>query len=272
MNKILSVNSFLTAKSIFWLTFTALLILMVGLSINSGISGDEPVHYQQSGYVSSYFSSDKTDTAALNTPVTNLKYYGQLFDNISYSLNEFLDAEKPYVNRHILNSLAGAILVLFTGLIAIQLGGYPAGILALLFMFFSPRILGHAFKNLKDIPFALGYTMAIWGTLKSIIDFPKLKFMPFLGICLGISLAFGIRAGGLILLPIVLLFSFLNYLHCYSIRDILKISSLTSGIKLLGILMICILLSYILGILFWPFALQNPLKHPVESLSMMTQL
>ena len=270
MNKIFSVKNLLTAKSMFWLIFAVLLILMVNLSLDSGISGDEPVHYQHSEYVNSYFSSGKTDTSALNTPVTNLKYYGQLFDNISHSINQFLNADKPYVNRHILNSLAGALLILFTGLIAIHLGGYPAGILALLFMFLSPRILGHSFNNLKDIPFALGYTVAIWGTVKSMGDFPRLKFLPFLGICLGVALAFGIRAGGLILIPIVFLFSFLNCLQYYSVKNLLKRPALPSELKLAGILLFCVSTAYVLGILYWPYALQNPLKNPVESLKMMT--
>lgn len=243
---------------------------MVILSLDSGISGDEPVHYQHSGYVNSYYSSDKSDISALNTPVTNLKYYGQLFDNISHSLNQFLDADTPYVNRHVLNSIAGALLILFTGLITIQLAGYPAGILALLFMFFSPRILGHSFNNLKDIPFALGYVIAIWGTLKSMINFPRLRFFPFLGICLGIALAFGIRAGGLILIPIVFLFSFLNWVQNYSAKDLLKSTAFLSGLRLAGILLVCVIVAYVLGILYWPYALQNPFKNPIESLKMMT--
>ena len=270
MNKIFSVKNLLTAKSTFWLTFSVLTILMIVLTLDSGISGDEPVHYQHSEYVNSYFSSGKADTTALHTPITNLKYYGQLFDNVSYSINDILDADKPYVNRHILNSVAGALLLLFTGLIAIYLGGYQAGILALLFMFLSPRILGHSFNNLKDIPFALGYAVAIWGTLKSMIIFPRLRILPFLGICLGIALALGIRAGGLILIPIIFLFSFLNWLQNYSAKNLLKSPAFSSGLKLAGLLLLSAFIAYGLGILYWPYALQNPLKNPIESLKMMT--
>lgn len=247
-----------------------MLIILLILSLNAGISGDEPVHYQHSEYVNNYFSSGKTDLAALNTPETHLKYYGQVFDNISYSLNSLLNTSSPYTVRHILNALTGFFLILFSSLIAVALGGYRTGILTALLLFLSPRILGHSLNNLKDIPFALGYIMTIWGLVKSMQHFPKIRFSPLLAIALGFGIAFGTRAGGLILIPLTLLFTLLNWL---SITDLKKLSSITTwipGIKLFGVLMLALFAGYILGILYWPYALQDPVKNPLEALKMMT--
>ena len=68
-------------KYIFYCLSALLLVLMLSLSKNAGISCDEVLHYDHSVAVYNYFASHGKDQAALNTPVTNLKYYGQSYDN-----------------------------------------------------------------------------------------------------------------------------------------------------------------------------------------------
>ena len=64
-------------KYIFYFSSAILLVLMLFLSKNAGISCDEVLHYDQSVSVYNYFASHGKNQSALNTPVTNLKYYGQ---------------------------------------------------------------------------------------------------------------------------------------------------------------------------------------------------
>ncbi|MCK5822071.1 MAG: hypothetical protein KAH17_09290, partial [Bacteroidales bacterium] len=270
MIRLKSIYDLLSAKKVFCLVLGLMFFLLVFLSLDAGISGDEPVHYQHSEYVNKYFSSGKTDLSALNTPETHLKYYGQVFDNISYSINSLLNTTSPYTVRHILNAFSGFLLILFSGLIAVSLGGYQAGLLTALLLFLSPKILGHSLNNLKDIPFAMGYVMAIWGLIKSMQLFPKIRLFPLLVIALGLGAAFGTRAGGLILIPIVLLFSFLNWLSKTKLKELVLLKTWLPGIKLLGALLLALVFGYIAGILFWPYALQDPIRNPFEALSVMT--
>jgi len=254
----------------YWLVLGMMFFILLFLSLGAGISGDEPVHYQHAEYVNNYFSSGKTDLAALNTPETHLKYYGQVFDNISYSLNSLLNTSSPYTVRHILNAIIGFLLILFSSLIAITLGGYQSGILTALLLFLSPRILGHSLNNLKDIPFALGYIMTVWGLITSMRLFPKIRLSAILAIAFGLGIAFGTRAGGLILIPIVLLFSMLNWLSVSNYKKLNKFDAWWPTIKLFATLILALIAGYILGILYWPFALQNPIHNPIEALKMMT--
>ena len=69
-------------KYIFYISSAFLLILMLLASRDAGISCDEVLHYNQSVSVYNYFATHGEDQSALNTPVTNLKYYGQSYDNI----------------------------------------------------------------------------------------------------------------------------------------------------------------------------------------------
>lgn len=266
----MSIVGSLTARDLYWIILGISLISLLSMSLSAGISGDEPVHYQQAEYVNKYYSSGKTDLSAINTPNTNLKYYGQVFDNISYTLNSVLNTSSPYTVRHILNSIVGFLLILFAALIAVSLGGYPAGIITTLFLLLSPRLFGHSLNNLKDIPFALGYIMTIWGLIRSMQLYPKIKVPPLIGISLGFAIAFGTRAGGLILVPIIFFFTFLNWLNFHFPADFKSFKTWLPGIKIVIALSICLMLGYIAGILYWPYALEDPIRNPLEALKMMT--
>lgn len=70
-------------KYIFFITSAILLIMMLLTSRDAGITCDEVLHYNHSVNVYNYFASHGEDISSLNTPETNLKYYGQSFDNLA---------------------------------------------------------------------------------------------------------------------------------------------------------------------------------------------
>jgi hypothetical protein len=127
-------------------------VLLPLLCLDAGISGDEPVHYTQAENVYRYFSTHGKDSSSIDTPITYLKYYGQSIDNFSYLINKTFGFKEPYLTRHIINALAGALTIAFTGFLAAEIAGYGAGILAILFLLISPVFLGHTYNNLKDVP------------------------------------------------------------------------------------------------------------------------
>ena len=69
-------------KHIFYYFFHNLFLFCLITSKDAGVSCDEVIHYDHSVYVNNYFASHGQDQSALNTPVTNLKHYGQSYDNI----------------------------------------------------------------------------------------------------------------------------------------------------------------------------------------------
>jgi hypothetical protein len=242
-------------------------VLLPVLCLDAGISGDEPVHHEQAGHVHDYFSTDGEDLSAINTPLTFLKYYGQSIDNFSYRINQVLGIDEPYLVRHLVNAIAGALTVLFTGLLALEIAGYGAGIVAILFLLLSPVFLGHTYSNLKDIPFALGYLVAIFYLLKFLKGFPKIHFGYLAGIAAGTGFAISVRIGGLVIVPIVVFFSFLQSGIRLPEDDSERQRFL---FKLYGGLFITLVVSYIAGLVNWPYGLQAPIRHPLESLRQMT--
>lgn len=253
-------------KYIFFIISFLLLVLMLAMSRNAAVSCDEVLHYGQSVSVCNWFATGGKDQAALNTPATHLKYYGQSYDNIVTLLAEYLNIDDVYTFRHIMSALAGWLAIFITALFASRLSGTRTGILALLLFAVSPPFIGHSLNNLKDIPFALGYITSVYFTLKILFSEknPRLKDYVFLVLATGFTI--GIRAGGLILICYLFLFWVIDVLIRY-LKE--RKPDHAENIRKLLLIVLVSVASFILGILFWPFALEHPVKNVAESLRVM---
>ncbi len=261
-------------KLIFWILAAAIFVAMPLMSLNSGISGDEFVNYEHAGYVYDYYANGDTTcmhgVKKANGEPTHLEYYGQSFDNLTYCINRWFNCDNPFEVRHVLNSLTGACLILVIGLFLVRSCGYRAGILGLLLMFLSPRLIGHSFNNPKDVPFALGYAFTVYQIMLLVQELPKTSIKRLVFIALGIALANSVRIGGLILIPYLFLFCGCWYFFSnpekknWSGGDYWKKACILAG-KLL----LVSLAGYFISLLYWPFAMKDPIHHPIESLKMM---
>jgi tetratricopeptide (TPR) repeat protein len=253
-------------KYIFNFFSAFLLILMLIISKNAGITCDEVLHYDHSVSVYNYFSTNGADQSALNTPVTNLKYYGQSYDNFVTILIKWFKIENVYYFRHIMSTLAGWLVILITALFAVWLTDYKAGIFVLLLFTVSPTFLGHSQNNLKDIPFALGYIASTFFTLKVLTSGRKNSYPNIIFLTISIAFSISIRAGGLLLLCYQFFFFFIFYFIKY-VRE--KKTDLVE-IRRKFILFCCItVISWLFSILLWPFALNGPFKNVLESYHVM---
>jgi tetratricopeptide (TPR) repeat protein len=253
-------------KYLFGLLLIILLVMMFATSRNTGISCDEVLHYNQSVAVYKYFATNGADTSALNTPVTNLKYYGQSYDNIVTILTRWLGIDDIYGFRNLMSSLAGWLVVLITALFAVWLSGYKQAIIVVILFALSPTFLGHAQNNLKDIPFSLGYIASIYFILRFLSSGRRASLPVIVMLTLSMAFTMSIRAGGLIVICYLFLFTLVHFLVVFInektivIRDIwVKAASIT-GISVA---------SWIFSIMLWPFALQAPIANVLESYRVM---
>ena len=245
-----------------------MLPLLLLISRDAGISGDEELHYKQSEDVYDYFVSMGKDQDALNTPDTHLQYYGQAPDNFATILAHWFRIDDIYGFRHILSSFLGWLAIFVSALFARWLKGYGAAILTLVLFAVSPRFLGHLQNNLKDIPFALAYIAGVYYILKlTYINFKSETSSLILFLITSIAFSVGIRAGGILLVFYLFFAVFLYFLIKYFNKEIL----IWSQVKRTLLLIVIISFSgYLIGILFWPYALQNPISNPWRSFVLMT--
>ena len=253
-------------KCVFNISSAFLLVLMLLLSNNAGITCDEVLHYNHSVSVYNYFATHGEDQSALNTPVTNLKYYGQSYDNIVTILIKWFKIDNVYGFRHMMSTFAGWLAIFLTALFAIWLRDYKAGILVLVLYMVSPTFLGHTQNNLKDIPFALAYIASTFFTLKFLVSGRKNSYRDLIFLTASIAFAISIRAGGLLLICYLFFFFFIFYLFKYLREN--RIDLIEVRTKFFWICCITVI-SWFLSILLWPYALHGPVKNVVESYRVM---
>jgi len=261
-------------RLLFFVIALGLMFAMPILSRDAGMTGDEKVNYDHAKLVYQYYS--KGDKSAVDVAVnpnlekTMLQYYGQSFDNLTYIVNKITGTDNPYESRHVMNSLVGWLIILVTGLFLSHIMGWRAAIFGMIFLFVSPRFLGHSYNNPKDIPFAFAYLFTIFQTVLFIREMPKRNLKRLIYIALGIAMAVSVRVGGVMLMAYLFLFVGIAYAASFSSKEYFLSKFWNGGFKLIAILGGISLLAFYIGIILWPYAIENPIKHAKESLDIMT--
>lgn len=265
-----------------------LLFAMPLMSTGAGNSGDEDgFQIPQGEFVLNYYKTDGADTTCLQDMVEidgnkqgwNLKYYGCSFDVLTAWFNDTFGINDIAKSRHIFNSLCGWLIVLFGGLIAWRLGGWKAGVITLLLLFLSPRLLGHSFNNPKDIPFAAGVVMSLYYMIVFFRQAPKPKWYIMLMLALSIAFAISIRVGGLILFGYFGFFGLLWLIklvreHKAEVKANPKNKPQSPSKAIFRTILWAALVSivgYFAGLLIWPYAWQAPIDNVKESYGAMSQ-
>lgn len=194
------------------LALLALLGLFLGLALATyrdyGVTLDEGLHRSYSqGLAAYYLSLGRWDAVAQDPgPAAGdqSNTYGTLFD-LPFGLWEHfqdLGLRDYYRAKHLYNAFWGlAALVAAAGL-AWRLGGPWAGFLAALFLFLTPRFYGHSFNNLKDVPFAATFTLALWAAAAALDRLGRGRPLPWLRLGLAWAAVFLVRFNGLAALAI----------------------------------------------------------------------
>ena len=264
------------------------------MAVDAGNSGDEDgFHVIQGRNVVNWYETHGEDTTCFN--FANLKYYGSSPDVITEFVNRKCGIEDVHITRHVYNSLLGWMAVLSVGLIACMIGGFRAGVFAMLLLFLSPRFLGHSFNNPKDIPFAASIIMSVYGMLLLFKQFPKVKWYTFVILILSIAFSFSVRVGGLILVGYFGVFGFVYLVKILverrivtrsqtvfdkqkgkkPVKKVVKKQKFTPSfgklfVRMLWMGIVICVAGFFVGILLWPYALQSPIKHTLEAFQAMS--
>ena len=245
------------------------------LSAKHGQSGDEWSLILYGHDIYDYFfkgGKQALDYDVLNwMQVEGLHYYGGLYDfTVTFLHQTFFKNSDELTFRHVINALVGAALFLYTGLIGKELGGWRTGFLALLFIALSPRLFGESMNNPKDIPFAFANVFFLYYLIRFLRSFParRWKYAVLMGV--GFGLAMGFRIGGILVLPYTALFTALYYFwnKDFKARMQADFSAMTKRFALA--MVVTLVIGWVIGIMFWPWALQSPVGNPLAALAEMT--
>ncbi len=252
--------------SVLKITFIAIVFMQLGvmlfMGLDVGISADENRHIQQAEKVYNFYKTKGEDKSALeSTGIDPMQFNGQSFDNVMYLLTKTFKVKKYMEMRHFFNALLGWFIVLITGLIAKKFWGYKGAILAVVLLFISPRFLGHAMNNNKDIPFAFGFILSFYGILLFLRELPKIKITTILILIAGIAYAISIRLAGILSIGFLGLFSVIFYFIQKPIKRPFAKNKRKILVKFLIFIPIIIVAGYALGIIFWPYMIAAPISN-----------
>jgi len=257
------------AKKIFIGLALGLLILMASVSHQFGITADENFHRMYGhDVVDFYKSGGKIGYAATNIGQDSLMvYYGGLFDGTTALVSDTLPSVNEWNIRHFINSIFGWFAMLCAALVAVQLGGWQAGLITLVLMAFSPRFFGESMNNPKDITMAAGYMVCYVFIIMFLKQLPKPSLKVALGLGASIGMAMGIRIGGLLLIPYLFLFYGLAMLGLFGLGELFNFSKFKENIwPSFKYVLLASVMGYCISLLFWPYGLVSPIKHPLEAL------
>ncbi len=253
-------------KKIFWGLLAAIFVYMLIVVPDYGITGDEVTQNNYGKYVWDYVSSFGANKAALYDPYVmkkQLQYYGGFFDGFAAMLISIFHPTDEFLFRHYWTMLFGFMGIMVTGLLAKELKGWLAAIVAVIFIFFTGRYFGEAFSNPKDAPFAATYALALYAIILWLKNIEHLKWKTTILMGLAIALCLSIRIGGLLLVAYTILFFIVTVWQ----KKLQKTKVFGNSIKHL---VVAGIVGYIVAILWWPYALESPISGPLESLEVMS--
>ncbi|KAF0247580.1 MAG: hypothetical protein FD167_3020 [bacterium] len=264
-------------KKVFWIISVLMLIIMVYQSRNYGMNWDEYWFKDYGEDVLNFYLSlgqDRTlETKARSATYETVAYYGGLVELIVAIINRYFSNRDPFDNHHFVTAIFGFIGVIFCGLTAKQISGWRAAIISSCFLFVTPVYFANSMHNSKDIPFAVGNIAALYFMIVFLKEWPKVNRKACIGLAIAISVAIGVRAGGILLIPYIGLFFLIKNLYSYLEGEYTSKKELFEQIKR-GVLPLglTVLGGYIGSLLFWPYALLNPITVPIKALKLLSNI
>ncbi|MDP2176698.1 MAG: tetratricopeptide repeat protein [Bacteroidota bacterium] len=250
-------------------TFAVLSILllstMIWIAKDYNVTWDEPAHNEFSKYVIKYYTSFGSDTSMFESKNSNfgILTYGSSVDLIIRAVNDIFSIKNEYITRHIIDAMIGFLMILFTALLVRKLSGWLPAVITIIALIASPSLFGHFFNNSKDIPFATGYIMTIYYLTCLLLEFPNAKHQTKVMLAVSIGFALSVRVGAILLFAYLALFIGLYWLIIQSKKKTSFKDSILPKLKLFLIISIS---AYFIGILFWPYALRQPLTGVITAL------
>jgi len=250
-------------KQIFVFSAIAVLVAMTIMSFWYGISGDEVDMNNYGKAILDYYTSFGAKKNALAMPKELdrdgvLHLYGGFYDLLAALLNKISPFEE-YATRHILNAWTGFIAIFFAAKLCIRFSGYRAATIVTWLMFLAPFFLGHAMNNPKDVPFAAAYIAGVYCFVRFYDKLPQVKWKDYIWPVVSLAIAIDVRVAGILLIPFMAVYHFLNSL--FNSADKKPLAKVVLPLAIVSVL------GYLGASIFWPYALQNPIANPLKALS-----
>ena len=250
-----------SANPWFW-TFIVLVItfffLLPIMSTDAGNSGDEDgFQWPYAEQIYNFYATGGKDTTCLQND--DMGMHGGFFDQFTYAIVKWFNIEDYSQLRHICNALFGWICILFVGLFAYKLGGWRAGVFAIILLFLSPRFLGHSFNNPKDLIYASMMMAGLYYVFCLVKEYPNPKISTSIKLAFFAALAIVSRFAGYLLFAYLVFFLIIYHIILNKKSSLSKNSFKTIGRYVIYVAAIG-LVTFGICIVLWPYIMSSPIK------------
>lgn len=233
------------------------LVMLVQVVIfdDYGVSWDEHNTLARGGGTLRFWLRGGQDDSALQG---GIRFYPALVGTLAHGLSRLVSVD-PVTAQH------GVVLVFswiglgMTWVLARHLGGSKAGLAALVILAATPLWWGHASVNPKDIPFATAMIAGVYGLVRS-LELPGWLHRWGWWTAGWCGVAMGVRSGGLILAVLAGLTALVRWGLEPGVRKIVTLRTWLAQGTVLG------LTSWLIMLVFWPWAMMDPIRRPVATL------
>ena len=253
---------------VFMILIIGMFFLLPILSLDAGNSGDEDgFQWPYAEQIYNFYATGGKDTTCLQND--DMGMHGGFFDQFTYALVKWFDVEDYSQLRHICNSLFGWICILFVGLFAYRLGGWRAGVFAIILLFLSPRFLGHSFNNPKDLVYASMMMAGLYYVFCFVREYPNPKISTSIKLAIFAALAIVSRFAGYLLFAYLVLLLIIYHIIIKKKNSLSKNSFKIIGRYILYVAAIG-LVTFGLCIALWPYIMSTPIKTTIRIFSEMS--
>lgn len=238
-----------------------LAIVAVATGADYGVSWDYEAHNTYGKQIWDWYQRPSSDHIAVTH---GMKYYGPAFE-ILVNIQRAIFGGDDVAVKSITTFFVGLAGAWGCFIAASAIAGSRAGFIAALLLMLTPMYYGHSFINHKDLPFASSYVLALAAIICSVKKEGNLSFSSIFWVGLAVGLSFGVRIGGIFLIPLLAVAWLYPALIDNSSKANLKISvnlnrAARNSFCILGALVI----AWIIMAMLWPFILLNPITGPLE--------
>lgn len=233
-----------------------------------GITWDESYHLDYGKHILAFYTSGFEDQTAVTFRVDYL--YGGGFDLSGALFKHLAEPLDRWDAIHLMGMMVGITGLWGTWWLGRVLGGPRAGLLAALFIGATAVYWGEMPNNPKDLPFAVGYVWGMALLIQAVRTFPRVPRGLAIKLAIAMGLAMSVRIGGLLLVcylgaAIVAWVAWHGLLR----RDLEATYQYGKRLALTGIGVVAG--AWVVMIVWWPWALYDPVKRPLAALRRMSQ-
>lgn len=267
------------SKILFLLWAFSISIILPYASLDAGITEDEPQHLEHGKNIYAWYTAN--DTTVVTSPFdekgqwkylnegaaskTAINIYGGFFDLLAEIVHHTIfKSIDEFESKHMLSAFFGALLFIFTALIAQRISeSWSVALLTIIIATFTPRLFGYSLNNPKDIPLATFFAFSILQIISFIKELPRIRIMRAVLLAFSFSFAIAVRSGA-----VILIFYFLLFLTLYFLLQFLSgETDKKSFTKTFAIALAISIVGYLGTALFWPWDMGNPFLNPLRSMS-----